>query len=115
MNLITKYLITAFVVVLVSELAKRSDRIGGLVAALPFVTIMTLCWLYFEKQPMQKIANHAWYTLWYVIPTLPMFMVFPITLPKIGFWPSLGLSAVITIISLFLFAKFMSFFGVKLI
>jgi uncharacterized membrane protein (GlpM family) len=33
--LITKYSITALLVVLISELAKRSDKLGGLVAALP--------------------------------------------------------------------------------
>ena len=60
--LITKYLLTAGVVVLVSEIAKRSDKLGGLVAALPLVTILALIWLYVEDQPTAKIANHAWYT-----------------------------------------------------
>ena len=62
--LITKYLFTAAVVVLVSEFAKRSDKLGGLVAALPMVTVLALIWLYVEKQPLEKIANHAWYTFW---------------------------------------------------
>jgi len=31
--LISKYAITAFMVVLISEAAKRSDRLGGLLAA----------------------------------------------------------------------------------
>ena len=73
--IITKYFITAALVVLVSELAKRSDKLGGLVAALPLVTILTLIWLYVEKQPASKITQHAWYTFWYVLPTLPMFLV----------------------------------------
>ena len=71
--IITKYFLTAAVVVLFSELAKRSDRLGGFVAALPLVTILALIWLYVEHQPPEKIANHAWYTFWYVIPTLQMF------------------------------------------
>ncbi|WP_431477962.1 DUF3147 family protein, partial [Massilia eburnea] len=75
--LIFKYLVTAGVVVAVSEFAKRSDRLGGLIAALPLVTVLALIWLYVEKQPHEKIANHAWYTFWYVVPTLPMFLVFP--------------------------------------
>jgi hypothetical protein len=70
--LITKYLLTAAVVVLVSEAAKRSDKFGGFIAALPLVTFLTLIWLYAEKQPEAKIANHAWYTFWYVVPTFPM-------------------------------------------
>ncbi|OGT73773.1 MAG: hypothetical protein A3H44_02665 [Gammaproteobacteria bacterium RIFCSPLOWO2_02_FULL_57_10] len=85
----TKYLITAAIVVLVSELAKRSDKLGALVAALPLVTILTLIWLYVENQPTARIANHAWLTFWYVLPTLPMFLVFPWLLSRIGFWPGL--------------------------
>jgi len=87
--LITKYLITAAVVVVVSELARRSDKLGALIAALPIVTILVMIWLYVENQPMEKIANHAWYTFWYVVPTLPMFLIFPTLLHLFGFWPSL--------------------------
>ena len=84
--LITKYLLTAAVVVIVSEAAKRSDKLGGFIAALPLVTFLALIWLYVEKQPEAKIANHAWYTFWYVLPTLPMFLAFPLLLPRLGFW-----------------------------
>ena len=73
--IIFKYLITAGVVVMVSEFAKRSDKLGGLIAALPLVTVLTLIWLYVEHQPISKIANHAYYTFWYVLPTLPMFLL----------------------------------------
>ena len=96
--LITKYLITAGLVVLVSEVAKRSDKLGGLMAALPIVTLITLVWLHLESQPLDKIANHARYTLWYVLPTLPMFVVFPLLLARVGFWPALGLGVLITLV-----------------
>lgn len=113
--LIVKYLITAGVVVLVSELAKRSDKLGGLVAALPLVTVLTLIWLYVEQQPASKIANHAWYTFWYVIPTLPMFLAFPLLLPKIGFWPTLFACVVITMICFCLFAMVIRRWGIELL
>ena len=58
--IITKYFLTAAVVVLLSELAKRIDKLGGFVAALPMVTVLTLIWLHVERQPTEKIANHAW-------------------------------------------------------
>lgn len=112
--IITKYLITAVVVVLVSELAKRSDKLGGLIAALPMITVLTLIWLYVEKQPEAKIANHAWYTFWYVVPTLPMFLIFPMLLSRIGFWPTLLASIVITLICFAAFAFVMRRFGVDL-
>ena len=94
--LVSKYLITAALVVAVSEFAKRSDRLGGFVAALPLVTVLTLAWLHLERQPQAKIANHAWYTFWYVLPTLPMFLLFPWLLARLGFWPALLASALLT-------------------
>jgi hypothetical protein len=113
--IITKYAITAAVVVLVSEVAKRSDRLGALLASLPLVTLLTLIWLYVERQSAEKIANHAWYTFWYVVPTLPMFLAFPALLSRVGFWPALGLSAVITIVSFGLFALAVRPFGIRLL
>jgi hypothetical protein len=96
--LISKYLITAAIVVAVSEIAKRSDKLGALIVALPLVTILTMVWLYIEKQPMEKIANHAWYTFWYVVPTLPMFLIFPILLQRFSFWLTLIISTTFTVI-----------------
>ena len=112
---VTKYLLTAAVVVLVSEFAKRSDKLGGLIAALPLVTFLALIWLYVEKQPPEKIANHAWYTFWYVVPTLPMFLAFPALLPRIGFWPTLLASVVITVACFGVFAVVVRRFGIELL
>ncbi|GGY15384.1 hypothetical protein GCM10008098_02940 [Rhodanobacter panaciterrae] len=113
--LISKYLITAAVVVIVSEAAKRSDRLGGLLAALPLVTVLALIWLYVERQPQVKIANHAWYTFWYVVPTLPMFLAFPMLLPRLGFWPTLLACVLITVVCFWLFALLVRRFGIELL
>ncbi len=110
----TKYFITAAIVVLVSELAKRSDKLGALVAAMPLVTLLTLIWLYLENQPTDKIANHAWYTFWYVIPTLPMFLVFPVFLHRLGFWPSMLVSLMLVAICFGGFALILKRFGIEL-
>ena len=113
--IITKYFLTAGMVVFVSEVAKRSDRLGGFIATLPLMTLLTLVWLYIENQPEEKIANHAYYTFWYVIPTLPMFLLFPYLLPKIGFWLTMLASVVLTLICYGLFALVMKNFGVELL
>jgi hypothetical protein len=113
--IVVKYLLTAGVVVLASELAKRSDKLGGLVGALPMVTLLALVWLHVERQPEAKIANHAWYTLWYVIPTLPMFAIFPALLARLGFWLTMLASVFITTICFGLFALLMKRFGIDLL
>jgi len=111
---VTKYLITAAVVVLVSEFAKRSDKLGALIAALPMVTVLTLIWLHVEKQPAAKVANHAWYTFWYVVPTLPMFLAFPPLFERLGFWPALAACVVLTAVCFVVFAACVRRFGITL-
>ena len=113
--IITKYLLTAGMIVFISEVAKRSDRLGGFIGALPLMTLLTLVWLYVENQSEEKIANHAYYTFWYVIPTLPMFLLFPVLLPRLGFWLTVGASVVITIACFGLFALVMKNFGIELL
>lgn len=113
--MMTKYLVTAGVVVLVSEFAKRNDKLGGLVAALPLVTILSLIWLFVENQPEEKIANHARYTFWYVLPTLPMFLAFPYWLPRIGFWFTLLACIGLTVTCFALFSGVMRHFGIELL
>lgn len=113
--LITKYAITAAMVVLISELAKRSDKLGALIAALPLVTILTMIWLHLEQQPASKITNHAWYTFWYVLPTLPMFLLFPLLFSRLGFWPALLSASLLTMLCFVLFALILKRFGIELI
>ncbi|MEN4522727.1 DUF3147 family protein [Pantoea agglomerans] len=96
--IISKYALTAGMVLLISELAKRSDRLDGLLAALPVVTILVLIWMKVEGQTQEKIASHAWYTFWYVVPTLPMFVIFPLLYQYTGFWPTLMLCCGLTVL-----------------
>ncbi|ARF49716.1 MULTISPECIES: DUF3147 family protein [Pantoea] len=113
--LLSKYAITALMVVVISEAAKRSDRLGGLLAALPLVTILVLVWMKLEGQTQTKIAAHAWYTFWYVVPTLPMFILFPFLYQRTGFWLTLGLSCVLTLIVFVLWAVLLKRWGIELL
>ena len=92
-----------------------ANELGAFVAALPMVTVLALIWLYVEKQPQAKIANHAWYTFWYVVPTLPMFLAFPFLLGRIGFWPTMAASVVITVACFGVFALALRPFGIQLL
>ncbi|KHE03158.1 hypothetical protein NL54_00815 [Pantoea stewartii] len=113
--LLSKYAITALMVVVISEAAKRSDRLGGLLAALPLVTILVLVWMKLEGQTQAKIAAHAWYTFWYVVPTLPIFILFPFLYQRTGFWLTLGLSCVLTLIVFVLWAVLLKRWGIELL
>lgn len=100
-KLILKYLLSAGVITLVSELVKRSDKAGALLASLPFVSIITLLWVHHESSPEvreQKTADHMYYIFWYVLPTLPMFLLFPWFQRQFGFYGALGASAALTVV-----------------
>ncbi len=112
--IITKYALTAGIVVLISEVAKRSDKAGALIAALPTLTILALIWMYIEGQDQEKLANHAYYTFWYVLPTLPMFLIFPLLLSRYSFWLSLGICAIISIVCFYVVAILVKEFGIEL-
>ena len=110
-----KIIITSLIIVVVSEIAKNYDRLAAFIASLPLVTLITLFWLYYENQPQEKIANHAYYTFWYVIPTLPMFVFFPWAIKIFGFWITFILSIFLTIIIFFLYSTILKKFGINLI
>ena len=71
-----KILITAIIIVTVTEIAKVNDRIGGLVAAMPLTTFLILFWMNYENVSENKIIAHINYTLLYLIATIPMFIIF---------------------------------------
>lgn len=112
--LVFKYALTAAVIVVASELAKRSDRLGALILALPLMTVITMFWLFAENQSSEKIARHAWYTFWYVVPTLPMFLLFPWLIGRFGFYAAMAASVGITLLSFAAFAALVRRFGVYL-
>ncbi|MBK1791615.1 DUF3147 family protein [Persicirhabdus sediminis] len=119
MPIIVKFLITSTLIVLISEIAKRFDRIGALIAALPMVTVLAMTWMCLEMQGAErteKIANHAWYTFWYVLPTLPMFLLMPWMLRRgIHFGWSLLAGCILTVILFFALAWVVKRFGIELI
>jgi uncharacterized membrane protein (GlpM family) len=110
-----KYAVTAGLVVLISELAKRSDRVGAFIGALPWTTTLVMFWLYVEKQGSGKISNHAWYTFWYVLPTMPMFLLLPWLLQRgWGFPAAMGASMVLTVICFGVLGLGVRRFGIEL-
>lgn len=113
--LVVKYSLTALVVVIVSEFAKRNPQLGGLVAALPLVSVLALIWMQLEQQSIDNIASQASYTFWYVLPTLPMFLLLPYAMQKLGFWLGLLASIVFTVALFYGYALFLKQFNIQLL
>lgn len=116
MFIVFKYALTAFLIVAVSEVAKKSGQAGALISSLPMVTVLVMIWLHVERQDVRKIADHAYYTFWYVIPTLPMFLVMPWLLSRgVNFWAALAVCVAVTFACFVVTAAVGRRFGVNLI
>ena len=97
--LIIKALLSGIIVMIVSEVARRSPGLGGLIASLPLVSILGIIWLWRDTSDIERIAAHAEATFWFVLPSLPMFLVFPAMLRNgIEFWIALAAGCALTIV-----------------
>jgi hypothetical protein len=112
---VVKILVTAVIIVLVNKIQLVNDRLSALLIALPFTSLIAMIWMHQEKQSTTRIANHAEGTFWFVLPTLPMFLVFPFLLRQgWGFWPALLANGIMTIALFWLTVITLRKFGIDL-
>jgi hypothetical protein len=112
---VIKITITAVIIVIISEISKRLPLLGSLIASLPLISVLGMIWIFSETKDVQKIITHAEGTFWYVIPSLPMFLLMPWMLRKgISFYISLVFGILITILLYFLMTKILARFGMNL-
>jgi len=97
--LLIKAVLSAIIIVAVSEIARRSPGVGALVASLPLISVLGMVWLWRDTGDPVRMADHAQATFWYVLPSLPMFLLIPGLLKRgVGFWPALAVGCVLTIL-----------------
>ncbi len=110
-----KLLISAFIILLVNKVQLVSDRLSALLIALPLTSLLAMIWMHQAGQSSQRLANHAEGTFWFVIPTLPMFLIFPSMLRHgWSFWTALAANCLITIALFWITVVILRRFGIDL-
>lgn len=79
---VAKGLFSGAIVVTASEIAKKSTLYGAIVISIPFVSIMSIFWLYNDTKDVDQVADYAEGILWLVLPSLLLFMILPYLLRK---------------------------------
>ena len=93
-----KALISGVIIAAVSEIAKRNAGFAALVASLPLVSVLGMIWLWRDTSDPSRLAAHSTATFWFVLPSLPMFLVIPALLGRgMPFWGALGIGCAVTI------------------
>ena len=96
--LVLKAALSGCIVAAVSEIAKRYPGIGGLVASLPLVSVLGMIWLWRDTHDPVRMADHAAATVWFVLPSMPMFLLIPALLRRgLPFWGALAAGCGLTL------------------
>jgi len=112
---ILKAALSGLIVAAVSEIARRSPAAGALTASLPLVSILGMIWLWRDTHDVPRMAAHVEATFWFVLPSLPMFLLIPLMLRRgAPFWPTLAAGCALTIGLYLLMTWIGPRFGLKL-
>lgn len=115
MYFVAKAALSGLIVALVSEIAKRNPSFGALVVSLPLISLLAIIWLWRDTGDAVRIADHAQATFFYVLPSLPMFLLLPAMLRAgVGFWPSLLAGCVLTMALYAAMVVIAAKFGIRL-
>jgi hypothetical protein len=112
---IVKIAITTFSIVLISQVAKRSSFVGALLASIPLVSVLAMIWLYVDTKDVTKVSSLASGVFWLVIPSLTLFVSFPLLMKAgVNFYLGLAISIGITIVSYWIMITILNAVGIKL-
>ncbi|MEI7929138.1 MAG: DUF3147 family protein [Verrucomicrobiales bacterium] len=112
---LVKLLVSAAIIVFVTKIQLVNDRLSALLIALPFTSLLAMCWMKADKQTPERIANHSEGTFWFVLPTLPMFLILPWMLRNgWGFWAALLANCLLTVGFFWLTVVILRRFGIDL-
>ncbi len=114
-GLLARALVAGVLIAVLSEIGKRLPATAPVIAALPLVSVLGMIFLWRERPDAENMAIHAQATFWYVLPSLPMFLLIPALLRGgYGFWPALGLGCLLTVALFFAMARIGLLFGLRL-
>lgn len=97
MQFLVKTIISAIIITLIAELSKRDQLLGGLLASLPIVSILAMCWLYLDTKNPVKVSALSTSIFWMVLPSLVFFISLPYLLKhQMPFYLAMILSCLVT-------------------
>jgi uncharacterized membrane protein len=96
--LLVKAAVSGLLIAAISEVARRNPGWGGLLASLPLTSLIAMIWLWRDTSDPQRIAAQSVSTFWFVLPSLPLFMIIPFLIRAgWGFWPSILVACLVTL------------------
>ena len=102
MSNVIKIIISALIIFIASEIAKKDTLVGAIIVSLPMISLLSIIWIYVETKDIERIISFSYSIFSMIIPSLSFFLTLPYFLKKnISFSISLMLSIVIMIVLYF--------------
>ncbi len=99
---------------LISEIAKRNSLMGAMLAAIPLVSILAMTWMYIDTNDTKSAVDFSNSIVWLIIPSMTLFIVFPILIKKgLHFYPSISIAIVMTIFAYYSVIFFLEKLGMR--
>ena len=115
MALLLRAVISGILIAAIALVSRRNPAFGGLLASLPLISVLGMLWLWRDTHDRTLMADHVEATFWYVLPSLPMFLIIPAMLRAgLNFWLALGAGCVITILLYLATISLAARFGITL-
>ena len=112
---LVKLILTAVLIVVISEVSKRSTFTGALLASVPIISIFAMMWLYIDTRDTGRVIALSNSIFWLVLPSLALFITLPLLLREgLNFYLSLGIGIGVTALCYGLMVVLLGHFGVKL-
>jgi hypothetical protein len=112
---VLKIAITTLLIVLISEIAKRSSFWGAVLASIPLISVLAMIWLYVDTKDIDKISALSMGVFWLVLPSLALFVTLPLLLKYgVHFYLSLLVSLTVTVVCYWGMVTILNHYGVKL-
>jgi len=114
MNPFLKIALSALLIWAISEIGRRSTSSAALLASLPFISILSMIWMYHDSHDVARIALFSWSVIWYVVPSLILFALLPPLLTRwnVPFYAALFLASAATVAGFFMMKAVLKQFGI---
>jgi F0F1-type ATP synthase assembly protein I len=111
---ITKTILSAIIIAIISTVSKKYPGIGGIIASIPLSSLIAMIWLYQDTQDTQKVIALSNSIAWMIYPSLVFFMVLPNLINRINFYPAIIVSSIILLITYTIYYQILIFLKIKI-
>ena len=105
--IVAKALLAGAMIAAIAEIGRRLPAAAAIIASLPLVSVLGMIFLWHARPDAENMAVHAEATFWYVLPSLPMFLLIPALLRSgASFWLALAAGCILTVALYLLMMQF---------